>query len=231
VLAAGPGAALSHRSAGALWGMRSWNGRDDDVTSSVRRHPRPGLRLWCSPLPNDEVHMREGIPVTTPARTLLDLAAVLEHHQLEHAVAEAEYRRLGDPVSLADLLERYPGRRGSASLRTILADRSFGGRLTRSELEERFLMFAERYRLPRPAVNVWLHGVEADFVWHEQRLIAELDGYAGHGTRRAFERDRRRDRALTAAGWRVVRVTWLQLHREDRALADDLGRLLTKRSA
>ncbi len=139
---------------------------------------------------------------------------------------EAEVLRLTDPLSLHDLLERHRGRRGAAALRALLSDAALGATVTRQELEHAFAAFVADARLPRPAKNIRVEGYEADAVWRAQRLIVELDGSAVHGTRRAFEADRARDCALTIAGWRVIRITWRQLHRDRAALAGDLLRLV-----
>jgi very-short-patch-repair endonuclease len=223
VLAGGAGAALSHKAAAALWSIRPTQSPGIEVTIPRKVGSRPGLRFHHSYLPADEVTVHAGIPVTTVPRTLFDLAAVVPAGQLRRAVNEAELRRLWDPLSLADLLARHPRRPGAAAIRAALR---VGARITRSELEDRFLDFLRRTRLPAPATNVplWLGSrwIEADCVWRQQRLVVELDGYATHRTRAAYESDRARDRALTAAGWRVVRVTWRQLHEEPAALARDL---------
>lgn len=157
---------------------------------------------------------------------MLDLAAVLPPRRLERALHEAAVLRLTDPLSVEDLIARHPGRRGVATLRVLLADAALGATVTRQELEHEFAAFLEDVHLPRPATNVLIAGYEVDAVWREHRLIVELDGRAVHATRRAFEADRARDRALTVAGWRVIRVTWRQLHRDPAALAADLHRLL-----
>jgi len=184
-------------------------------------------------LPADEITCLAAIPVTTVPRTLLDLATVLDHRGVERAMNEAEVKSYTDPLSLPALLARYPRRRGTAAIRDILTAAGLGSTLTRSELEERFLRFVARAGLPRPELNVpiALRGVfvEADCVWRRSRLIAELDGRAVHGTAAAFEHDRARDRALNAAGWRVIRITWRQLGGEARELAEDLGALLGER--
>ncbi|MEJ7717258.1 MAG: DUF559 domain-containing protein [Thermoleophilaceae bacterium] len=181
-------------------------------------------------LQEDELTERRGIPVTTASRTLLDLAAVLERHRLERALREAELRRLADATSLERLLRCHPRRRGTGTLRSVLASGRIGDGVTRSELEERFLAFVDRAALPRPKVNahVEIAGrlIECDCVWRPHRLIVELDGHAAHGRRSAFEADRARDRSINAAGWRVVRVTWRQLNSEATSLAADLRRLL-----
>jgi very-short-patch-repair endonuclease len=163
----------------------------------------------------------------------LDLAAVLDRRATERAIDEAEVHRYTDPISLPALLARYPRRRGTAAIRSILAAGAVGTTFTRSELEERFLRFLSQRRLPRPELNapIALRGgfVEVDCLWRRVRVIAELDGRAVHGTAAAFERDRARDRALNAAGWRVVRITWRQLSSEARDLAEDIRALLGPR--
>jgi very-short-patch-repair endonuclease len=221
VLSAGEGAVLSHRSAAALWGLRP-DGRRAEVSVPGRRRPRAGVRLYESPLPADEVTVRDGIAVTTVARTLLDLAAVVPAAHVERAINEAEYRRLGDAAGVAVLLARHPRRRGAPALRAI-AD--VGARRTRSDLEAAFLALVDAERLPRPGVNALVEGFECDAVWRGARLIVELDGHAAHGTREAFERDRARDRALTAAGWRVLRMTARAMD-DPAAVARDLRALV-----
>jgi hypothetical protein len=232
VLAMGSGAVLSHRSAAALWGMRATTRTRIEVAVPGRPGSRPALQVHRVRLAADETTTHRGIPVTTPNRTLLDLAAVLDARQLEKPINEAEILRLTNPISLDDLLERHRGRRGAKALREILATRDLGSTITRSELEDRFLRFLDEAVLPRPEVNVALRvagqWIEADCVWPNHRLIVELDGHATHATAGGFERDRARDRALHADGWRVVRITWRQLHEERDAVARDLERLLTE---
>jgi hypothetical protein len=181
-------------------------------------------RFHRSSLPDDEITIKDGIPVTTAPRTLFDLAAVVSQGQLARAVNEAEIRRLWDPLSLPNLLERHRRRPGAAAIRALVA--TPGLRVTRSELEDRFLAFLARLGLPLPATNVSMRvgggWIEADCVWHEERLIAELDGLTTHRTRAAFETDRTHDRTLTAAGWRVIRITWRQLHDDPEGLGRDL---------
>ena len=234
VLAGGAGAVLSHRPAAALWELRGWDGAVD-VTCPGRRSSRPGLRVHEIALPADEVTVRGGIPVTTVARTLFDLAAVLPRHRLEQAFGEAERRGLGDTPSLPELVARYPGRRGVATLRAVLAAGRIGLDIPRSELEARFLAFLRDRHLPHPEVNAsitargrWL---EVDCLWRPAALIAELDGHAFHADDDAYEGDRIRDRMLTADGWNVVRVTWRQLHLETDQLEADLRASLARRAA
>jgi very-short-patch-repair endonuclease len=226
VLAAGPGAVLSHRSAAALWGMRDTSRAAIEVTAAEKCR-RPRIEAHRAVLLPDEVTVRRGIPVTTAARTLFDLATVLTPQQLEHAFNEAQVRRLTSPVSLADLLSRYPRRAGNAATRRVLATHAaMGETVTRSRLERRFLALIDAHALPRPRVNrIGDHG-ELDAMWEDARLVVELDGYATHGTRRAFEADRARDRALQVAGWRVVRITWRQLTTDADTIARQLRILL-----
>ena len=216
VLAGGPGAVLSHGSAGALWDLLRPGG-PPHVTVRGRAHSRGGLRVHCGRVERDETTVRDGIPTTTVARTLLDLATLLPAHRLEWAVAEAERRRLADSAPLGELLARHRGRRGVAALRAIVADRRLGLDVPRSELESRFVAFLDRRGFGRPELNATVElpdrVIEVDCVWREACLAVELDGHAWHADSHAFESDRARDRALIAAGWRPMRVTWRHLHR------------------
>jgi very-short-patch-repair endonuclease len=142
-------------------------------------------------------------------------------------VNQAEVQPLTDYQSLADLVERYPGRRGIRTIKAILARLEIGITFTRSELESRFLAFTRQARLTSPLLNAHLLGFECDCVWPKQRVIVELDGHATHATREAFEQDRARDRTFQAEGWQVVRVTWRQLHESPEALAADLRKILS----
>ena len=230
VLAAGPDAVLSHRSAAALWAIRDTAAARIDVTAPRWIRPRAGIAAHQATLDDDERTVRRGIPVTTAPRTLLDLATALTPRQLERAIDEAEALGLADPLSLGDVVRRHDGRRGVRVLRRILEAGRAGAALTRSELEQRFLAFVDAAGFARPEVNVWLETAagwfEVDCLWRRERVIVELDGYTHHGTRAAFERDRARDRALQAAGWRVVRITWRQLHEQPRAVAAELRSIL-----
>jgi len=230
VLAAGPGALLSHRSAAEAWGLLASGRRRPEVIARTGRRAGPGVEVHHCALEEDERTALNTIPVTTVSRTLLDLAAVVPRQRLERALREAEVRRLGDSASLEVLLERNPRRRGTATIRSVLASGRIGDGVTRSKLEERFGAFLDDAALPRPLLNVHVEIpgrlIECDCLWRTERLIVELDGHAIHGRRAAFEDDRARDRALHAAGWRVVRVTWRQLDREATALAADLRALL-----
>lgn len=230
VLASGPGAVLSHRSAGWLWGIVPLSRRSPEVTRATGwRGPR-GVRLYRSAIPADELCALEGIPATGLARTFLDLAADSSQDRLERAWDEAEVRGLRDRLSIPMLLERYPRRPGAGSLRKLLVDERSARGIIRRELEARFKEALNRTDLPRPRLNadIAVRGrfFEADCLWAEQRVIVELDGRATHGTDRAFEKDRERDRLLQAEGWRVIRVTWRQLRDDAPAVIEDLRRVL-----
>ncbi len=223
VLFGGPCTALSHQAAAVLWGLPKPRGPRIDVTvpPSGGRCRRRLVVIHRSPLEPYEMTIREAITVTTPARTLLDLAGVLTQRQLERSIDEAEF--LG--LDLSGLLPRR-GRRGSASLRTILEGHDAGSTWTRSQLEERMLALCRASDLPRPHVNREVRGLEVDFHWPEQRLIVEIDDWSSHGGRGAFERDRVRDAVLVEAGWRVVRITRARLARDPEGVAAQLARLL-----
>jgi very-short-patch-repair endonuclease len=225
VLAGGPHASLSHRAAGAHWGLcRSGSGIE--VTAPQRRRSRGAIEFHRRQLPPDETTRHDNIPVTTVPRTLLDLATLLDRRQVERAINEAEVLRLWDELSLDDLLHRYPRRPGTKNLRAALQERRAGASFTRSDLEELFLAFAERANLPRPETNVQIEGFEVDCVWRAERVVIEVDGWETHRTRAAFERDREKSRVLQAAGWRCVPVTFLQLRDASREVARDVRRLL-----
>jgi Protein of unknown function (DUF559) len=230
VLAGGEGAVLSHASAAALWGLRPLTRKRPEITTPSSSRSTSDLHRHCSLLAADEVAVRRGIPVTCVARTLVDIAAGVRPWEFERAVREAEFLRLPQSPSLAELYTRHPGRRGARLVRVMLERLAqLPGGMTRSPLEDRFLRFLKRAGLPLPETNVTLSLggsiYEADCLWREARLIVELDGHEAHGTRAAFERDRERDRRMQVAGWRVVRITAGQL-RSPRSLTRDLGRLL-----
>jgi very-short-patch-repair endonuclease len=229
VLRVGPDAALSLHSAAPLWGVRPGRGGPIHVSCPRRVSSLRGIVVHQAPLPADEVTTHDGIPVTTVPRTLLDLAAELTDEQLAWALNEAEVQRLHDALSLPVLIDRYPGRRGVRRARRVLA--AFAGpRLTRSQLERAFLDFLLRHGLPMPATNAQVTAggrrYECDFVWHDRRVIVELDGYDYHSSRHMFHADRRRDRALKAARWETVRVTEWDLRGDEASLRSDLRSVL-----
>jgi very-short-patch-repair endonuclease len=199
VCACGDAAVLSHRSAAALWRMLVPEPGPTNVTvpTAAGRRQRPGIRLHRSRhLPPGATTRYRRIPVTTPSRTLTDLRRVVNADELRRAIRQAEFLRL----PIAD----------------VLSDEH---ELTRSQLERAFLETCRRHRLPRPEVNVVIGGREVDFLWREQRLIVEVDGYRSHGTRSAFEEDRARDLDLKLFGYYVVRFTYRQLMGEPARVA------------
>jgi very-short-patch-repair endonuclease/predicted transcriptional regulator of viral defense system len=226
VLAGGPGAVLSHMPAAALWGIVATPAGRVDVTVGAERRQRQGIRFHRAAIGADEVTTERGVPVTTPARTLLDLAKTLDQHRLHRAIDRAEQHRLTGHHPLDELLTRYPKAPGAAKLRAITEQGSIGDTVTRSELEDRFLQFLDAHGLPRPEMNQRIKEIEGDCVWREHRLMVELDGRATHQTTAAFERDRERDRLLQSHGWRVIRLTWRQLHKDTARVKSDLSRLL-----
>jgi len=199
VLACGPNAVLSHQSAAALWGIEPSRARTSPAPSDSEiphvsvpgeSKSRKGIRVHRSrTLFPSGVTRRAGIPVTTPSRTLVDLHRLLPQQQFAAALRQAEY--LGLPL-----------------------DQRLEPDGTRSELESRFLGLCRRHRLPRPEVNVPLGPFTVDFLWPENRLVVELDGYRAHAGRTAFEADRGRDVELKALGYEVVRLTWRQVTTE-----------------
>lgn len=225
VLAGGPDAVLSHRSAAALWCIYGEGGRIE-LSVPTNRRPRGRLTFHRYVVPRDERTLCDGIPVTTVPRTLFDLATVLRPRQLERTLLEAENLKLHDPLSLADLLRRYPRRPGSPAIRALLDARAAGANWTRSELEVAFLELVDELELPQPETNVVIEGFEVDALWRERRVAVELDSRAYHDNLVAFERDRERDRILNAAEWRPIRITSRQLKRSRAAVARDLSRML-----
>lgn len=231
VLASGPDAVLSHWSAAALWAIRPNSRSPIDVTDPRKSRSWAGIRRHHKALPADEVTVKEGIPVTTVPRTIFDLAATEPADLIASVLKESEYLRLSDRLSLWDLVERYPGKRGVRRVRTALErlKKEPVGR-KRSPLEERFASFLRRHHLPLPRFNDWIvlgdKRYQVDCHWPGTGQIVELDGWDGHGTRTAFREDRARDRRLRVAGYAVTRLTWNHLDDEPEAVAADLRALL-----
>jgi predicted transcriptional regulator of viral defense system len=231
VMACGNNAVLSHVSAAAHWNLLQYDAPRPEVTAPASRHGVPGIRLHRSrPLDAQDTTTHQGIPVTTVHRTLLDIAAhVLEHH-LERALAQAERLQLYDHRAITDAIARANGHRGTKRLTdAIAADPQF----TRGELEARMRKLARKHGLLRPRSNHSLDapdhpGLEADFYFPEHGLVMETDGWDTHRTRQAFEDDRAKDAALTAAGYTVVRFTWRQLRDDPQTVADRLKAIMRR---
>jgi len=221
------GGVLSHRTAAAVWDILPPPSGRLDVTTLRNGRSTATLRVHrSSTLTAADVTRVDGLPVTTPSRTLVDLAGELTPHRLARACHRAEVLRLLDAAAVLALAARLPGRR-TRPLRAALATLALTGPdVTRSELEERFLAVVAGARLPPPAVNARVAGHEVDFLWPAAKLIVEADGAATHLTPTAFEHDRRRDAELQLAGYRVVRVTWRRVVDEPIRLAGELLALL-----
>lgn len=217
VLACGEGAALSHFSAAVLWGLIDDRGGPIHVTAERRRR-RKGLIVHEAELTGERVR-RAGIAVTTPARTLIDLADVAPRRTVERAIDEAAYLRLD-----VGRIEPRCGRAGGGRLAAVMAAHTPGSTRTRSPLEEMFLALCDTHRIERPEVNVQIEGYECDFVWRAAGLIVETDGAAAHSGERRRERDLARDAELVAAGWRVSRVSHLRLLNEPERTAGQIKR-------
>jgi very-short-patch-repair endonuclease len=226
VLASRAGAVLSHRSAARMWGLIPPGDEWPEVTTPPgRRARRPWIVAHEAVVAEDEWLVEDGIPVTSPFRTIFDLATILRKRELERAWHEALVRGLTAKVSLPALLERYPGRRGGRNLRALLESKQPVG-ITRNDFEEAFLALLDAHGFPRPRMNAALalrgRFYEIDCLWERQRVAVELDSRGVHATPKRFESDRQRDRVLLAEGYRTARVTWLQLKEEPEAIVADL---------
>jgi very-short-patch-repair endonuclease len=215
---------LSHCSAAAMWGLQRSRGAVD-VTCSHGRPNRPGIRLHRARVHPEERTNRDAIPVTSLPRTLLDLSEVVDERRLERAFEEADRLGLLELRALERVCERGHGRHALGPIRRLVAV-AYLPSSTRSPLEDRFVAFCRDHRLPQPATNTSVLGLEVDALWPDVRLIVELDGFSYHGHRAAFERDRARDAALQAAGYRVLRLTHRRLEKDGATVADELRRLL-----
>jgi very-short-patch-repair endonuclease/predicted transcriptional regulator of viral defense system len=225
--ACGDSAAVSHEIAAHVHGLIPAGEEAERVHVSLARgdRRRPGVRTHrVGSLPADEITTVDGIPVTTPARTLLDIASVVSPRRLEKALIEALARGLTSLKEVDSILQRHPRHPGAALLRAALGSGSPAR--ARSVAERRFVALLRKARLPTPEINVTVEGCEVDFLWRSQRLIVEVDGRAYHSTNDRFENDRRRDRILVAAGYRVMRITWRQLVDEPMAVAVQVAQAL-----
>jgi hypothetical protein len=201
------GGVLSHAAAAAAWELRPTSAAAIEVTvrGDGGRDRRAGLRVHRSTTltPAQVTAHRGGIPITTPARTIIDLAHRLRRRELEYIVDLADQRGL---VDFDDLRRATP-----TSLKALLQD--YDPPKTRSEHERRFLALCDAHKIPPPETNAIIEGVEVDFVWRARRLVVEVDGYRYHRSPSRFESDREKDVHLTTRGWRVLRFTWRQVTR------------------
>lgn len=229
VLAVGPGAVLSHRDAAGLHGLRPANHARTDVTTIRQPRAIDGIVIHRTrSLDAQDITTVSGIPVTTVARTLVDLAGQIPHDHLTKAIKEAERQRTFDLRQIHTAMAHTRGRTGwgHRALATAIEEcAAFEHSPTRSPLEDAFLRLLRDRRLPFPATNAHVEGYEVDAVWRSRRVAVELDGWTDHRTRRAFETDRERDAVLMAAGWRVLRVTHRQLTSRPDLVVQTLRRL------
>jgi very-short-patch-repair endonuclease len=229
VLACGRRAVASHRTSGYVWALLPKPRGDVHVSGAVRGH-RSGIRAHRVPVDSNEVACCRGIPVTSPARTMVDLAAELEPLQLESLIAEAERRDLLRRRELVATVEASGQRSGCVRLRELLRD-EHTPLLTRSDTERRLLRLIRAAGLPRPEHNVPVGPYELDMLWRDARVVVELDGYEFHSSRAAFERDRARDAELQASGFVVLRFTWRQVKDQPELVIARLARTLALRSS
>lgn len=232
VLACGDGAALSHRSAAALWEIGTEMRGVVDVSVTRRCElRRPGLRVRGRPtLDAEDIFSWDGIPVTSPARTLVDLATELGPLGVERAVNDADKRDLIDPETLRLALDGYAGEPGAPLLRSLLDKRTF--RLSDSDLEILFRPIAAAAKLPSPRSKQIVNGFEVDFFWPNLGLVVETDGLRYHRTPATQTRDARRDRAHVLAGMTPLRFTHYEVKHEPAQVRATLSRaaaLLRKR--
>lgn len=234
VLACGPGAVLSHRSAAVLHQLRDWGHTRIEVTVPARSHrTHPGVAVHRSTtLTEADTTVVNNIPVTTIARTLFDLAELVDQRQLERAFDQAEIVEGLDLNKINDQLARNPTRPGAKKVRRVLENHYIGSTPTANDFEEALLTLTRALGLPDPEVQFWIDPgdgeppIKADFAWPDRRIVVETDGRRTHGTKQAFEADRRRDQRLIAAGWTVIRTTWRQLKQRPHELRPVLLRLL-----
>jgi very-short-patch-repair endonuclease len=229
VLACGSGAVLSFVAAAAHWDLRRSAATLIDVTVPKEgRTGMRGVRVHSSrTLAPSHCTVRGGIPVTTVARTLIDCADVLDRRAVERMLDQAEALRLFDLAAIRAVIAANPGRAGAAVAGRVVAGYDIGAALTESELEDEFLRLCDRHGIPRPETQVRIGQDRVDFVWREQRLVVEVDGWRWHGGRRARDEDHRRDIRLQRVGLRVVRFSYERIFREAGAVASDLIGLLS----
>lgn len=231
VMAVWPAAAASQWAATAIHGLTQWTRGAIHVSAEQSRRPRPGLVIHRAVLPASDLTIVDGVPATTVARTLLDMSAVTDARRLRSMVKRAEFKGLVDADALVAILECYPRRRGRGPLARMVSGYALSTGPTMSPIEDDFIEFCVKRKLPLPQTNVPLHiggqSIVVDCLWSGAHLIVELDGRDAHDRHLAFEDDRTRDRSLTAAGWRPMRVTSAQIRRNPGALETDLRAALS----
>ncbi len=227
VLAFGRYAVASHLTAAAIWEIRQTSAGLIHVTAGGDARSRPGIRVHRRAIDDGERSRRDAIPVTSLARTLVDLGDVVPATQVRNAFVRAEQLRLVDADAIDAALVRAGRTRGAARLREVLRVYDPRWEQTRSTLELSFLDLASRFALPGPEVNAWIEDrFLVDALWREARVIVEVDGRRFHQTPSARRDDARRDRALGARGYRVVRVTHADIVERPAPTAARIGREL-----
>jgi very-short-patch-repair endonuclease len=228
LLYAGDDAVLSHRTAAALWGITT--APPFVAITIANRHVRsqPELHIHrVEALDIRDVRIHQGLPVTAPARTLIDLAGASDTATTERALNEARVQKLVTDDQIEAALDRCPLRSGVGTIRAIMNSEPNAG-FTRQEAERRLRTIIRDARLPSPVYNVNVCGYEVDAFWTTARLVLEVDGFATHGHPAAFERDRRKDQDLVAAGYQVLRTTWRQITGEPLVLVARIAQALTR---
>jgi hypothetical protein len=233
-LAAGPEAFISHRTGAALHEMLSTARANIDVTVAGRSNrARSGIDIHRSTtLTEADITVVNNIPCTTIARTLLDLAGVIDSRRLERAFDQAEILQVLDMRAIEDQLDRNATRPAARKVRALLKEHYIGSTPTESELEEGFLALCRRAGLPEPEVQQWLclpdggPPIRVDFLWPEQRVVVETDGDKYHRTRQAVRRDARKDQRLTVHGFKPMRTGWRQIFRRPKELEATLRRIV-----
>jgi very-short-patch-repair endonuclease len=225
LLACGPAAVISHWTAAGLWRLVQRGGLIHVTAPGGSGRTRAGIAVHDMAL-DDEIITRHGIRVTTPARTLLDLASSMPERALDRLVEEAQVLNLTTRDDLLHIVTKGAGRPGVRKLAAIVGSPDEPA-FTRSEAERLLLELVRAAGLPRPHTNARVAGYEVDAHWPLHKLVVEVDGWTYHRTRAAFERDRRRDGRLLVAGYRVLRITWRQLTREPERVTAMLGAILT----
>lgn len=226
VLACGARAVLSHAEAAALHDLRRIPSGKVSVTAPSR-HNLSGIRChYMRTLQPQDCTVVDAIPVTSLARTYLDLAEIFNHARLIDALEAGERQDKLDVGAIQDVIGRNPGRHGIPPLQAALAELTDAPPLLQSELERAFRHLVRTYHLPQPQFNVYIEGELVDVVWPEHRLVVQVDGFKWHRGKRAFGTDRKLDRKLVRAHWRVVRFTDDQVAEDPAAVGAELSELL-----
>lgn len=231
LLACGEGAVLCGRSALYLWGVLEAGPPEVEVLVAGRHcRKRRGIRLHLvDTLPSKDVRTRHGLPLTFPARALMEYAADATPDELGDAVNDARWKKLIREGELEACVGRAGKHRGAPQMRAFL--RAEGGpAITRSRAERYFRKLLQDAQLPQPLVNAQVAGCRPDFLWPDEKVVLEVDGWDSHRHRHAFENDRRRDRIFSDAGYHVIRVTWRHFTEETLALIAHIARMLDRRS-